>query len=265
MPRYPRKMSDSNTYHVMIRGNEKRKIFFDDEDRHQFLDTMGRMNVDNNYYLYAYCLMENHVHLLIKEGNDSISKIMKRISVSYVSYFNKKYTRVGHLFQDRFRSEIIEDDTYLLMAARYIHNNPVKAGMVNKASEYGWNSYKAYLDREHKVPELINADIILGIFSEDMKIAIKRFMQFTKEVEEDKFIDLDYNIVKQSDFINEADVTNLIAKILIKYGKTIDSFKQCKNKKERDTLIKEIKENNSIPLRRLSNILGLSKDIIFRA
>jgi REP element-mobilizing transposase RayT len=85
--------------------------------------------------------MDNHVHLLINEGDDEIGKIMKRINISYSYYFNKKYGRIGHLFQDRFKSEGIDSDAYLLSVVRYIHNNPVKAGLVKNIEEYKWSSY----------------------------------------------------------------------------------------------------------------------------
>ncbi|MFT9497995.1 transposase, partial [Anaerosolibacter sp.] len=91
MPRYARRQSASKVYHVMIRGNERKEIFHDDEDRIRFLDTLRLMGEDDNYHIYAYCLMDNHVHVVIGEEKDSIQRTMKRISVSYVYYFNKKY------------------------------------------------------------------------------------------------------------------------------------------------------------------------------
>lgn len=104
--------------------------------------------------------MDNHAHLLVNEGEDEISRIIKRIGTSYVYYFNKKYGRVGHLFQDRFKSEAIEDDSYLLAVVRYIHNNPVKAGIVKNASSYRWSSFNAYI--EEGIPQnFIDRDLVL--------------------------------------------------------------------------------------------------------
>ncbi|SDD78590.1 hypothetical protein SPACI_042220 [Sporomusa acidovorans DSM 3132] len=116
----------------MIRGNERRDIFLDDEDKLTFIDFLYSKKSDEGCLLYAYCLMDNHVHLVIKEGGSGIAKLMKRIGTSYVKYFNQKYQRVGHLFQDRYKSENIENNTYFLTVIRYVHQNPEKAGIAGK-------------------------------------------------------------------------------------------------------------------------------------
>ena len=132
MPRVQRVKGEFSTYHVVQRGNEKKKIFRDDEDKAKFLETLAKAREKYNFLLYAYCLMDNHIHLLVNDNGNDISKLMKSINVSYVSYFNRAYQRCGHLFQDRFKSELVKDDRYLLEVSRYIHNNPVKAKMVEK-------------------------------------------------------------------------------------------------------------------------------------
>jgi len=134
----------------MLRGINRTEIFFDDEDRNRFIDTLQRMKEKGEYEIYAYCLMDNHVHLLIKEKREPINRAMKRIGVSYAYYFNKKYRRVGHLFQDRYRSEAVEKETYLLAAVRYIHNNPVIAGLVKRAGDYPWSSYSVLCRRKNR-------------------------------------------------------------------------------------------------------------------
>lgn len=267
MPRRSRQLSLSNIYHVMMRGNEKKKIFLDNEDRNQFVNTLKRMKGegDSNFHIYAYCLMDNHVHLLLKEGNDDISRAMKRVSVSYAYYFNKKYQRVGHLFQDRFRSEVIENESYLLAAARYIHNNPVKAGIVKNAGAYKWSSYQFYIGKDNTGINLVNADFLLAMFSKDKKRAIKLFIEFTNEVAEDIFIDVDLSEAEQNAVMHDIELISIITEILNKNGQSIEGIKNCRNKKERDALIREIKDNVSVSVRKLSEILGVSKDIVFRA
>ena len=265
MVRYPRQLSKTQVYHIMLRGNEKKEVFLDDEDRNQFLATLGRMKEEGNYYLYAYCLMDNHLHLLIKEGNDNISRIMKRITVSYVYYFNKKYDRVGHLFQDRFRSEIIDDDSYLLAAARYIHNNPVKAGLVKSAGDYEWSSYKAYVGRNGAGSSLISTHFLLAMFSEDPKSAIKSFIRFTEQVNDDKFMDFLPSVEEECLSINDKELRERIEDILGKHGRSIEELKTCVSKEERDALIREIKGSISTSVRQLSRLMGISKDIVFRA
>ncbi|MFZ5753516.1 MAG: REP-associated tyrosine transposase [Bacillota bacterium] len=265
MARYPRRMSHTQVYHVMLRGNEKKDIFLDDQDRNQFIDTLGKMKEDKNYYIYAYCLMDNHVHLLIKEANDNIARIMKRITVSYVYYFNKKYARVGHLFHDRFRSEIIDNDSYLLAAARYIHNNPVKAGLVKSAGNYKWSSYKAYVCGERARGNLISTEFLLSMFSEDPKIAVREFIRFTQQVNEDKFLDFQPSAEEECLSINDKELKERIENILGKHGRSVEELKKCVSREERDALIREIKGSISTSVRQLSKLLGISKDIVFRA
>jgi len=105
----------------MLRGNEKKDIFNSNADKQRFLETVFEKKQENRFYLHAFCLMNNHVHLMISEGVEDVATVMKRINVSYVYYFNNKYKRVGHLFQDRFKSEVVEQERYLLALVRYIH------------------------------------------------------------------------------------------------------------------------------------------------
>ena len=133
MPRQARKKSNSGVYHIMLRGINRQLIFEDDEDMQRFIETLKRYKDECGYSLYAFCLMGNHIHLLLKEGEEPISTILKRIAGSYVYWYNWKYGRSGHLFQDRFKSEPVEDDAYFLTVLRYIHQNPVKARICKKA------------------------------------------------------------------------------------------------------------------------------------
>jgi len=137
MPRTIRKGSKTGVYHIMLRGINKQCIFNDGEDKRIFINRLLRYKEIGDFEIYAYCLMDNHVHLLIKERSETVSVLIKRIGVSYVNWFNNKYDRTGHLFQDRFKSEPVENDSYLLTAARYIHQNPVKIGQ----SIENWTSY----------------------------------------------------------------------------------------------------------------------------
>ena len=143
MPRAAREKSESGYYHVILRGIGKQILFEDDEDNERFLSTVQRYRMELGFELVAYCLMENHVHLLLRDTKDQLNLIMKKIAGSYAYYFNHKNDRSGHLFQDRFGSEAVEDDDYLLTVIRYIHRNPEKAGIA-KAGEYRWSSYDAY-------------------------------------------------------------------------------------------------------------------------
>ena len=136
MPRVAREKSQSKIYHIMLRGINRQSIFEDDGDYIKFLDVLCTYKKNIEYEIYAYCLMGNHVHLLMKEGNEEISRTMKRIGASYVYWYNWQYGRKGHLFQDRYKSEAVEDDKYLLTVLRYIHQNPIKARLAKNVADY---------------------------------------------------------------------------------------------------------------------------------
>ena len=144
MARQARQKSISGIYHIILRGINRQVIFEDCDDKLKFLECLSYYRKACDYTVYGYCLMDNHVHLLIRESNEEIVSIMKRICVRYVAWYNRKYDRCGHLFQDRFKSEIVEDDAYLLVVLRYIHQNPLKVGLVHSLSDYRDSSYYEY-------------------------------------------------------------------------------------------------------------------------
>lgn len=255
-------MSGSRVYHIMLRGIAKMPIFLDDDDRKRFFETMDRMKKDGEYELYAYCLMGNHAHLLIKEGDDTIQRCMKRIGVSYAYYYNRKYDRVGHVFQDRFRSENIEDDNYLMAVTRYIHNNPVKAGMVKRAEDYPWSSYQEYINPEVYQAD-INIEIVLGLFSSNRAKAIDLFKVFTAETSQEEFIDIGNKAEKPEKPAGKAK--DIIEALLGDNGYSLDGLRKMEDRLKRNEILKRIKENTAMSVRELSNILGISKDIISRA
>ena len=137
MPRKPRESSGTGIYHVMLRGINRQDIFDDAEDYWTFIRMMSTVPC----YIYAYCLMPNHVHLLIAEKSLKVGEVVKSIASCYVLYYNKKYGRIGHLLQDRFKSEPCNDSGYFLTLFRYIHQNPVKAGLVKTAKGYMYSSW----------------------------------------------------------------------------------------------------------------------------
>ncbi len=250
----------------MLRGNEKKAIFYDDEDRNKYLDTMLKMKEDGNYQLYAYCLMKNHVHLLIREEEDAIQRTMKRICVSYVYYFNNKYQRTGHLYQDRFRSEVIEKEPYLLAAARYIHNNPVKAGIVKTAEDFSWSSFKEYIGERVHQKGLVDKSFLLSLFSDIEGQAVELFREFTRMSNIDEFIDNDECSARNKNIVtNRINLTEKINRILLDRGYHLESVNSCKDKRIRNELIREIKKKTGASVRELSRIMGIGKDTIFRA
>lgn len=147
MPRGARKRSHSGIYHIMLRGINKQRIFHETADYGNFLGALAYAKEMCGCRVYAWCLMPNHIHLLLKEKPDgeTVGQIMKRIGAKYVYWYNLCYERNGPLFQDRFKSEAVDDDGYFLTVLRYIHRNPVKAGIAARLEDYPHSSYTAYL------------------------------------------------------------------------------------------------------------------------
>lgn len=147
MARTARKRSSTGIYHVMLRGADRRIIYADGQDCNAFLTILAKAKEKTGFGIYAYCLMGNHVHLLVKEGQETLEQFFKRLGVSYVYYYNLRYQLLGHLFQDRFRSEAVETDAYFLDVLRYICQNPVKAGLVKTVWEYPWLGCGGIMDK----------------------------------------------------------------------------------------------------------------------
>ncbi len=140
MPRRARRLAESGLYHVMLRGVNRDAIFLEDQDRERFLHALALTKEVSGCLVLAYCLMTNHVHMILMTSTEPISLVMKRLGVRYVGWFNRKYARVGHLFQSRFVSLPVEDDGYLVTLVRYVWNNPVDAGLATRPEDYRWSS-----------------------------------------------------------------------------------------------------------------------------
>ncbi len=185
MPRRAREKCEYSTYHTMIRGNNRQNIFVDEEDRLQYLKILKRYKEQYKAEVYAYCLMTNHVHLLIYDNGQDISKIMKGLNQTYVRYFNKKYNRCGHLFQDRFTSVMVKRDNYFVEVSKYIHLNPTEAGIVESPENYKWSSLRIYLG-ENDFYQIIDSSHILSYFSKNYKRSIKLYTQYMYDREVEK-------------------------------------------------------------------------------
>lgn len=257
MPRLARKKSKSGIDHIMVRGINRQDIFHDDEDREKFLDILKKVKEISQCELYGYCLMDNHVHLLIREGNEDLSQIMKRIGITYAYWHNKKYERSGHLFQDRFKSENVEDDSYFLGVLRYIHLNPLKALMVHSISEYTWSSYDSYAKTEKEEGGLIDSQFALGMFSQEPKEAIERYIQYMAQPQWEKY--LDYNEKKKC---TDGEVEAALAKLM--RGRAIHIINQVE-KSERDEILKNLKQMEGASIRQIERITGIGRNVIANA
>ncbi|MBQ6946582.1 MAG: transposase [Clostridia bacterium] len=182
MSRQARRKSESGIYHVMLRGINKQAIYVSETDHLRFLQILQKYKQECGFTLYAYCLMGNHVHLLIKETERCpLELIMKKIATSYAYWFNLSYQRTGHVFQDRFRSEPIDDDPYFLAVLRYIHQNPLKAGLCRRDLEYKWSSFADYKAR--RMDGLTDISFALGMVNH------QELMEFIRTDNEDQCLD----------------------------------------------------------------------------
>src|SRR6185369_3269792 len=149
-------------YHVITRGNNRRQIFNSPTDHEKFLSLLAIQKRRLPFFLYAYCLMSNHVHLLIERQADAIGRIMHRVLTGYSQYYNRRYRRVGHLLQGRHKAILCQSDRYLARLIRYIHLNPVRAKMVDQPEEYPYSGHRSYLGLEPGF--LVDVDPVLRHF-----------------------------------------------------------------------------------------------------
>ena len=167
-------------YHVTSRGDRCEVIFEDDQDRQIFLQTLDQVITQFNWLCYAWCLMDNHYHLLIQTPDGNLSKGMRQLNGVYTQASNRRHQRVGHLFQGRFKAILVDSDTYLLELSRYVVLNPVRAGMVKKPVDWAWSSYRASVGQEPD-PAWLAADGLLAMFAKRRATAQQRYAEFVAE------------------------------------------------------------------------------------
>ena len=255
MVRCARKKSASGIYHIMMRGINRQDIFLDDEDYCRFLEIMKRVKESRSCVIYGYCLMGNHVHLLLREEEEGLSVIMKRIGTSYAWWYNQKYDRVGHVFQNRFQSETIETEAYLLGVLRYIHNKPVKANLVVIPEEYQWSSCQVYYGGKDSL-ELLYTSFILDILDSNRETAIKQFADFMQKTNTDQFMDVP---VKQRK--SDEELAQEVKELL--NGQPIGIL-QSLDIEQRNKIIKQIKGSVGVTQRQIARVTGIHQSIIFK-
>lgn len=249
MARQARKRSRTGIYHLMLRGINHQTIFEDEEDHQKFLQRLEECQEDGAYTLYAYCLMGNHIHLLVREDREDIGTIIKRIGVGYVYWYNWKYERSGHLFQGRFKSEVVENDRYFQVVIRYIHQNPLKAGIVRNIGDYRWSSYKEYIGKG----KLCDIDFALDMLSHNRKKAIELFKKYNNTENKDQCLDFDQ--VKK---LKDSEARDIIIELTGLPSPTgIATFDKTKRKE----VLRACKEKG-MSLRQISRLTGVSLGVV---
>ncbi|MCK4244138.1 MAG: transposase, partial [Candidatus Omnitrophica bacterium] len=167
-------------YHIISRGNETREIFIDKRDRGKFLQCLKEIILRYNVKIHTYCLMDNHYHLIMETPHGNIVDAMHYLNSSYTVYFNSLHKRIGHLFQGRYKSLLVEKDPYLPALSRYIHLNPVRKNLVKNPQDYPWSSYR-YFITPINTPDFLCTDFILSVFSEDLEKARHLYREFVED------------------------------------------------------------------------------------
>ena len=242
MSRIARVFSESGVYHILFRGVNQQNLFEEASDFKKLKDTIRFVKQEIDFEIYAYCFMSNHVHIVLKEKNiGEISCIMKRILTKYARWYNIKYGRSGALIANRYKSVPVEIDEYFLQLIRYVHQNPIKAGIVDELNAYPYSSYVEYVN---------DADLTDTVFLSEM-ISKNEFIEYHKEVDNFEFR------VTDSKKKTDEDVLMFLKK---EFG--IDNAKSISKlpKADRDSILAELKKN--FPVRQLQRITGVSRGVI---
>ena len=182
MPRQARLDVPGALHHVMVRGIDMSKIFRDDEDKARFLERLGHNVEAGKSTVYAWVLMDNHVHILFKSGKDGISTVMRKLLTWYAQYFNRRHRRTGHLFENRYKSILCDEDNYLLALIRYIHLNPVRAKLVatlEQLDRYPWSGHRSIIGKTKHF--WMDVDRVLQEFGSSRRKALNEYRRFMQE------------------------------------------------------------------------------------
>ncbi len=254
MPRTSRSKSNSGVYHILLRSIDQQPIFKKDAECERFLDILAVYQKKTGYQLYAYCLMVDHAHLLIQEGEDDISTTMKRIGTSYVNWFNWQYARSGPLFADRFKSEAVEDGHYLLTVLRFIHQNPVKAGIARDVRDYKWSSFREYMGEK----KLVDPQFVWRMFSCDQEQAIRELITYNQEDNRDQCLEVPAEKTKT---ISDGEIKQAVR---MKYKIGLVTI-QNQTPQTQAEILKYMKEMKGTSLRQIARLTGYSVNKIYRA
>ena len=192
MTRKPRLEFQGAIYHVFQRGNNREHIFRDPVEKGYFLKQIKEHMAIYNYELFAYVIMDNHYHMILRTNEAALSKIMHRINNTYSKFYNYRRERTGHVFEERYNSKVVDDDAYLIWLLRYIHRNPVRANMCDAVSKYRWSSDFFY---RRGIKSFVNIDLMLKILSIRRYEARKRYLQLMETLEDNQ--DPEYKDIKE--------------------------------------------------------------------
>lgn len=251
MPRQPRIYSNASMYHVMIRGINGEKIFIKSFYKSKVLRDIKEIGEELRFNVIGFCVMDNHMHLLVKAGEEELITLMKRLNIKYAMFYNKLENRYGHVFQDRYKSEAIEDDRYYLGVLRYIHNNPVRAGISQNILNYKWSSANEYVNQK--------SDIIEECYLAEMLKLFRNMDAFLKFHD-----DFDYNVYVDNKEDEKDNIQMIINKIINDFVNKykIEDEKKI-NKEQKSELAEILLKRNICTIKEIADLCRMStKDII---
>jgi putative transposase len=262
-------------YHITSRGNGKQKIFFKDNDRKVFLSLLWEVVEREKWVCYAYCLMDNHYHLLIETTRPNLSRGMRELNGVYAQKLNYIRNSVGHVFQSRYKSILVEKDNYLLELCRYIALNPVRAGIVENPEDWRWSSYRATLGIA-KPPKYLNTSWVLKNFDEDIEKSKQKYEKFVlegvgkespwRELRGRIFLGSKKFIEKHEEKLSGKEKENEIAKIerFANRPPLEEIFKDVKTKEKRDKKIYKAYEEYRYSLKEIGDFFEIHYSTISR-
>ena len=263
MSRKSRETSLTGIYHVMLRGINRQNIFLDQEDYWKFVKILfGQVNPKNELghplpakcVFYAYCLMPNHLHLLIRNGAEPLGSIIKSIGIAYAAYYNKKYERVGHLFQDRFKSEPVNDMEYFLTLIRYIHQNPIAGGLTKRVEDYPWSSWIEFESPEKcQMPVCCTSAVTKRVSFKELKGLVDEPLAKSAVV-------LEYDKDERDKMAEE----ELHEFLLDHFGISDIQAISHLNEPQREAIL-QAAYNHGISIRRLAQLTGLTTHSIYKS
>lgn len=255
MPRTPRAFCDSKVYHVILKGIDNQDIFYDDQDRYVFLENISKSKKKYTYKVFAYCLMNNHIHMVIQVEDVLLSKAIQSLTIRYVYYFNNKYEREGPFVRNRFKSKVIESKDYFLEVCRYVHRNPENAN-IEKTENYKWSSFNDYINGKG----ITCTDLLLYYFNN----SITDFVKYTLKCENLEYISnlADFELISK---LTDDQLTNIIKdKFKLDSIEEVPKFLKNSAKEELEITIKEINKIKGTNPRQISRVIGINKKRIYK-
>lgn len=254
MARKPRIQSPTNYYHIMVRGNNREYIFRESSEKKTFIDVLKEQVKAGLIDVAAYCIMDNHAHIVVEADLLSLTKAMKSTNTKYAMRFNNQRNRVGHVFQDRYRSEAIYNDIHLQQVIRYVHQNPIKANITKHLNEYNWSSYKEYIQKVNLVNEN-QKDFILKYFNEN----IKSFEKFHNQWDDNEYLETKEDLNIQRVYRSKKIISNYLEDNGIKELKDA-----IKNHYHSSFLINILLNESKLSHREIAELLCVNRGAIHR-